>query len=291
MRHAAIALVIFAVVNCVQAQSQPAAGAQTPTGSSPGAQPASQGDATSLMNQGTDAFRKGDCAGALPLFRQVISADATNIVALNLAGNCELQLKDYDSAADFFKRAMQVQPDEFHNLAGLMRAYTLGGNSGDRDALQDHINTLENAKQLPPSFNYLSDAYDVDGKRVELSVFPQVSGAYGYRYNFDIFDSGGREVLRVSLESNQSDQPLWAKQHPKEAAAGDREFSLDGYGTNMHETFRFYEGEPALDDVRGEVQQIIEGKMGPMAVTHFNRGTPPSNAPNSPSQGAPAGSR
>ncbi len=73
-------------------------------------------DNDTLMRKGIEAFRKGDYAQALPSFRQVTAADPNNILAFNLAGNCSLNLKDYPSAIDSFQHALQLNPDEWHNL-------------------------------------------------------------------------------------------------------------------------------------------------------------------------------
>lgn len=61
------------------------------------------------------AYRQRDYAGALRIFRQVIAADPTDVVAYNIAGNSSLRLKDYPFAIDCFKHALQLRPDEYHN--------------------------------------------------------------------------------------------------------------------------------------------------------------------------------
>lgn len=236
------------------------------------------------MQQGVAAFQKSDYAGALPFFRQVTDIDKNNAVAYNLAANCSLQLNDYPAAIDSFKHALQIQPDEFHNLSGLMRTYTLAGMAQERDALRAQINDLEDQKRLPVTFSYVFDSFTSGDKRVEITYFPQITGVYGFRYNFDVYGADGKEQFRVSLESDQMDQPLWAKQHPDEAAAGKRMFSLDGYQANTHSTFGFYSGEPSLDEVRGEVKQIVDGKLAPVSRTV--RGAP--NAGASPAGAQPA---
>lgn len=43
-----------------------------------------------------------------------------------------------------------------------------------------------------------------------------------------LMNAQGQILLRITLESSDSDQGLFAQQHPKEAAAGLRLFSMDG---------------------------------------------------------------
>jgi hypothetical protein len=63
--------------------------------------------------------------------------------------------------------------------------------------------------------------------------FPQVAGQYHFRYQFDVYDATGKFASRVALESDDVDQTSWVKLHPKEAAAGGRAFSLDGYSQTV----------------------------------------------------------
>jgi Flp pilus assembly protein TadD len=222
-----------------------------------------------LRQQGVVAFRKGDNAEALRIFRQVIAADPTDIVAYNIAANCSLKLGDYPSAIDSFNHALQLRPDEWHNLSGLMRAYTLAGMAAERDALRKHIAELEHEGKLPPTFNYVFDTFQAGDKKVEVAEFPQIQGFYGERYRFKVFDSAGKLVFCVTLESDSLEQSTWAKQHPKEAAAGGRQFSLDGYASDSHSTYGFYNGEPPYEQVREQVKQVLAGTKHAMSKTNY----------------------
>jgi|HubBroStandDraft_6_1064221.scaffolds.fasta_scaffold53814_2 hypothetical protein len=231
-------------------------------------------DLNTLRRQGIDAFRQGDYARALRVFRQAITADPSDIVAYNVAANCSLQLKDYPSAIDSFKHALQLQPDEYHNVSGLVRAYTLAGMAPERDELRKHIADLEQAGKLPADFNYVFEAFDAGDKKVEVAVFPKIQGYYCERYRFKVFNSAGKQINCVTLESDELEQPLWAKEHPKEAAAGGRGFSLDGYASDSHSTYLFYSGEPPYEQVREEVKQILAGKVQAIAKTTYPRPQP-----------------
>jgi hypothetical protein len=101
------------------------------------------------------------------------------------------------------------------------------------------------------------------------------------RYNIyamaRVFNATGQQQFRITLESNDPDQPLWANQHPDLAAKGIREFSLDGYSepqpgangasTQTHATYGFLNGQPTYDDLRQRMLTIAGGKSGPMSTT------------------------
>lgn len=233
---------------------------------------AASADLNTLRRQGIDAFRQRDCVGALRIFRQVIAADPSDIVAYNMAANCSLRLKDYPSAIDSFKHALQLHSDEYHNLSGLIRAFTLAGMAPERDEVRKHISELEHAGKLPDNFNYVFETFDAGDKKIEVAEFPKIQGYYGERYRFKVFNSAGKEIFCVTLESDALEQPVWAKEHPKEAAAGGRKFSLDAYASDSHSTYGFYDGEPPYEQVREEAKQILAGKK--QAITKTTYPTP-----------------
>jgi hypothetical protein len=69
---------------------------------------------------------------------------------------------------------------------------------------------------------------------------------------------------RLALESDDIDQMSYRKEHPEDAAAGKRRFSLDGYYPgNRHATFKFYEGDPNYETVHNDVENAVAGKARP----------------------------
>jgi tetratricopeptide (TPR) repeat protein len=249
-----------------------------PTSSAPAAQqPVTQAgpsDLDAMRRQGIGAYRQGDYSGALRIFRQVIATDPSDIVAYNIAANCSMRLKDYPAAIDSFQHALQLRPEEYHNVSGLMRAFTLAGMTKERDELRRHISGLEQAGKLPDTFNYVFETFDVGDEEIEVAEFPKIQGFFGERYRFKVFNSAGKEVFCVVLESDAAEQPAWAVEHPKEAASGGRKFSLDGYASDSHSTYGFYDGEPPYEQVREEAKQILAGKKQAINKTMFSKPQP-----------------
>ena len=217
-------------------------------------------DTGELIRQAVAAFRANDCPSAIKLFRQVTASNPADIVAYNMSGNCSLQLKDYLAAIDAFKHALQIHADEWHNISGLIHAYTLAGMTQERDELQKHIGELERDGKLPDTFAYVFETFQVANQQVEVSKYPKITGFYGERYRFNVYNKDGTLVFRVALESAELEQPRWAKEHKELAAAGGRRFSLDGYSSEGHYTYGFYDGEPEYQKLREEVEQVLTGK-------------------------------
>jgi len=235
----------FAVVLQDPAKGPPQAGGQ---------------DTGELIRQAVAAFRANDCPSAIKLFRQVTASNPTDIVAYNMSGNCSLRLKDYPAAIDAFKHALQIQADEWHNISGLIHAYTLAGMTRERDELQKHIGELQREGKLPDNFSYVFETFPVANQQVEVSKYPKITGYYGERYRFNVYNNDGMLVFRVALESGELEQPQWAREHKELAATGGRKFSLDGYSSEGHYTYGFYDGEPEYPKLREEVEQVLTGK-------------------------------
>lgn len=106
-------------------------------------------------------------------------------------------------------------------------------------------------------------------KKIEVAEFPKIQGFYGERYRFKVLNSAGKEIFCVTLESDALEQPSWATEHPKEAATGGRRFSLDGYASDSHSTYAFYDREPRYEQVREEVKQVLAGKKKVISKTVY----------------------
>jgi hypothetical protein len=68
------------------------------------------------------------------------------------------------------------------------------------------------------------------------------------------------------LESDDVDQASWAKAHASLAAAGERAYSLDGYGAGTHRTFRNYSGKPSYDQVKADVVKVLNSPESPLPL-------------------------
>lgn len=222
-------------------------------------------DIMSRMEEGMAAFRAHDYKRALSIFNEVTATDPNNILAHNLAGNCSMEAGDFPS---------QI-------LAGLVRSYAQAGVINERDATLQHLRELSKAGRLLGNFSFVFDSFRVGNRSV--LVTSQLSGQYHFRYHFNVYDAMGKFVSRVPLESDDIDQMDWAKQHPKEAAAGGRKFSLDGYlraspTEFSHSLYKFYDdGEPPYDQVHADVQKVLAGES--KAAARTTTGTSPQPPP------------
>jgi tetratricopeptide (TPR) repeat protein len=228
----------------------------------------SEDPSAAKMREGMAAFQQRNYSRALEIYREIAAASPNNVFAFNMIGNSAQELKDYPAAIAGFKRALEIQPDEWHNIAGLLRSYSLSGMTKERDLELEHVRELKRKGALRSDFCYVRDLFEIGGKKVLVSeFFPELGGRFHYRYWFDVFNPENQLTFRVALESDDIDQSSWAKEHPKEAAAGQRQFSLDTYGQQSHGLIKFYDGEPDYAKVRADAEQVISGAAKPVIST------------------------
>jgi hypothetical protein len=166
-------------------------------------------------------------------------------------------------------------PDDWQAAILLVRACAESGDKTCRDSGMSHVLDLHKRGLTPPHLQqYIVERiFFSDGKSLTIYTSLDPWGHY-HVYNYaQIFDNTGHMEIRVTVESDDTDQAFFAKEHPKEAAAGLRSFSLDGYkdsGLNdknqrmeTHFTFKFFIGQPSYDTVREDILSIANGTMSP----------------------------
>ena len=281
-----IEFVVSAVLCCAAI-----AGAQSASTGQSGQAAPPAGAATSLspelaakMQQGGQAFQRGDFPSAIQLYREVLAAQPDNVVAHNMVGNSALRMKDFATAAASFKRALELMPDEPHNLSGLAETYGGGGMTAELDSLAEHIRSLKGTGKLPVNFCFVREVIRQPDQTIEVQEFPDKTSGYHFRYRFNMFDPQGRLVSRIALESDDIDQVSFAKEHPKEAAEGQRRFSLDSYKQNAHGLIRFYDGEPRYEDLKAAV---LTGAQKPVISTQYGAQPAPAAPPTKPAAPPP----
>ena len=188
--------------------------------------------------------------------------------ALNLGGN--------QFAVSVLKPVADANPDDWQAVSLLARAYAQSGDKAARDAAIARMLDLHKRGLTPEGFNqYIVERVSLDNGTVVIYTSIEPWSQYKVQNMGKIFQADGKLILTTTIESADFDQPGFAKQYPKEAAAGLRRFSLDGYKdtgvnsqnqkTSTHYTFKFFVGQPSYDTVRQEFLDIATGKTKPVS--------------------------
>ena len=226
----------------------------------------------------TKDFQAAHYGQALPVYRTLLAAHAGDSFLSKMAGESAINTDDLKTARTVVEPVVKQDPNDWQACTLMVRIYAQSGDKEHRDAETARMSELY-AKGLTPKelTQYIVEKVAAGDKQVLIwnSLVPW--GGYKV-YNYArVFDSKGQLVLRIQLESADFDQPSWAKQHPKEAAAGGRMFSLDGYWsgpanaqgqhTESHATYGFLDAKPSYDELKARMVAIAAGKSGAMCST------------------------
>ena len=275
------------------AQTSPPA-TVSPQAVQPGHVPGAENAQTDALGQFTPAQREQyDAAGrlfsaerfaeALDIFRPLLAGlppgSPGQVLVAKFASEAAINTGDYDFAVRTLTPIEAADANDWQAAGLLARAYAEGSQPQKRDAELARLKDLHTRAVTPQIAKQ---------QQVLLERIPEKNGSLRVWYSLEpwgryrvyvyarVYNQAGQQLLRITLESSDFDQPLFAKEHPDLAARGQRRFSLDGYGeeqklpngqmTGSHMTFGFFDGEPAYDVVRGRMVQIAEQQTRPASV-------------------------
>jgi len=222
------------------------------------------------------AFAVQHYADALVVFRRLLTEFPGDTVLLKFASEAALNVGDSLFAVNELKTLEQANPDDWQAAALLTRACAESGETSCRDSGIAHLADLHNRGITPAGMNvYIVERAKVGENTLLIRMSLEPWEYYRVYAQGQVINSGGNIFFRATLESNDTDQPRFAKEHPEEAARGVRLFSLDGYQetglnssgqrTQTHYTYKFYIGQPSYEVIREEFVKIASGKGVPMS--------------------------
>ena len=228
------------------------------------------------------AFEAGEYGAALTDFKQLIKKDPGNVVYKKFAAEAALNMGDADFVLETLPPVEAANPDDWQARLLLARAYAqtteVEGHKEQRDAELEAVRKLHAAdpdSALGKLRDFKLETVQEGGTTVQFFPAFVPWGPYNVHLLARTFDAKDHPGLLITLESDDSDQTLFAEQHPKEAAAGMRSFSLDGYragpktaegqATQTHYTYGFFIGEPAYDAVRAQMLAVAAGTQKPLS--------------------------
>lgn len=120
-------------------------------------------------------------------------------------------------------------PDDWQATALLARAYSAVGDNNGNEAMA-HLRALHDKGATPPSMQaYILERIKLGDNILLIRPSLVPWGPYKVYYLGQLMNAQGQIFLRITLESSDFDQAAFAQKHRKQAAAGVRLFSLDGY--------------------------------------------------------------
>jgi tetratricopeptide (TPR) repeat protein len=232
---------------------------------------------TASQRQQFEAAKKARQAGrnqeALAGFKILLQEVPGDSLLEKYAGDAAIEVGDSAYAADLLRPVVQTNFEDWQAVSMLARAAAESGDKQTRDAAMVNMTMLrQHGLNLP---QYVLERIATGQNVMTIACFLIPAAPYKASYVGRVADAKGLIFLRVALESSDTDQLLFAKEHPKEAAAGLRQFTLDAYQetglnsagqrTQSHFTYKFFTGQPPYDAVREEFLNVANGKTKPIS--------------------------
>ncbi len=222
------------------------------------------------------AFDAKRFVDALALYKVLLKDLPGDPVLSKFSSEAAINTGDPGFAVAALEPIAQTNPDDWQAAVLLTRAYAESGDKAGRDAAIAHMLDLHKRGITPQQINqYIVERVKAGDKTVIIFASLEPWGRY-HVYDYGrVFDADGHLLLRITVESDDFDQPAFVKNHPAEAAAGVRAFSIDGYrdtGTNnsgqrteTHYTFRLLQSQPTYDALHDAFVSIALGETKPVS--------------------------
>jgi hypothetical protein len=180
-------------------------------------------------------------------------------------------------AVDLLKPLAQADPDDWQAASLLTRACAEVGDKPCRDAGIAHMLDLHSRGLTPQQMqDYVVEDVKQGDNTIQIFTSLVPWGMYHVYAVGRVTDSAGKLFLSITLESNDFDQPGFAKDHPDQAGKGMRRFSIDSYRENGVDSsgqrtqtqafYKFIDGQPDYETIREEFLKVAAGKSKPAAT-------------------------
>jgi hypothetical protein len=179
-------------------------------------------------------------------------------------------------AVDLLRPLTQADPDDWQAASLLTHGCADVGDKPCRDAGIAHMLDLHSRGLTPPQMqDYVVEDVKLGDNTIQISTSLVPWGMYHVYAVGRATDSAGKLFLSITLESNDFDQPGFAKDHPDQAGKGMRRFSIDSYRENGVDSsgqrtqtqafYKFIDGQPDYETIREEFLKVATGKSVPAA--------------------------
>ena len=231
------------------------------------------------------AERCHDYETALRIYLKVLESYPNDARALNIAGEAAVKAGHLEGSFPLFRRSPLAGPsrDSWSVRASLMWDFIHLDRWQDfeTERLDARKASLAGDRTLSPDNGYPIEVFGTGNEFIRVIEFPNLHGRYHTRDRFLLYeekDPCTGFIPHIDLESDDIDQVNFAKEHPDQAAAGHRSFSLDAYPTaNSQGLLKFYpDGEPTYQTVRADV---LARTKQPLAPRHDPGATCPNTVP------------
>lgn len=262
MRLACLLILLSASVACVAQQTAP---------------PPLTAEQQALFEAAKKDFSEHHPELALDKMKQLHTMVPENAMITDGTAETAVTLGDDAYAISLLKQQTTAHPDDSFALEWLTRAYAESGDTSDRDATIAAVVKLHETTENPQFRR--SDRFIVERVKLANGYLDMYYALIPFsRYHIYMLgrqvNANNSLVQQITLESNDFDQPAFAKEHPDLAAKGVRRFSMDTYSagtpgpngtmTQTQGLIGFIDGQPSYDETKARMLKVANGNAAPI---------------------------
>lgn len=187
-----------------------------------------------------------------------------------MAGYVLLRMMKAGDAMAYLQKAQSLDPGDPRVHLLLVQAYAELGDARHRDqeiALLRGYHSDGRHPDFEQQTGFVVEEIPVGDRMVEAEEYFQPEGPYHFYYRFNVYDAAGQLQEFFALASEDEDQAFFEQEHPKEAKAGERRFSIDEYTKNSQALFGFIDGEPSYDVLRARILKDLSDQKPAATAT------------------------
>ena len=225
----------------------------------------------SPLDAAGNAIDRKDYSSAEKMLSDYLQKHPRDSTAMLLLGTARLGAKDFDGAIDELKVLLKAEPKDWYGHIYLAQAYAQKGDWTDFDKGREVMKAARDSHARGIQLVEDGDVIDnltVEGQEYTVKFYYAPVGPHHTRYVFLHIVDGVKVVDMLTCDSDDGDQIEFKREHPIEAAAGARSFSLDPWevvnDNPVHgHVLRFYDSEPTYEALRAVVMKVLEAKYHP----------------------------
>jgi hypothetical protein len=182
-----------------------------------------------LFDDARKSFSASDYKSALPKLRQLHEQVPQNDIVTKFTAEAAVNTGDNEIATSLLDSLLRSNPDDPQALGIQAHLYGQQHDVVKRDAALDHIQKLHDAGKPAPQVVIVESDPLPEGGTVRISDYIEPQSRFHIVLMAEFYDASGQRIRRTAVESDDIDQISFRKDHPDQAAAGVRMYSMDGY--------------------------------------------------------------
>src|SRR2546430_621739 len=169
------------------------------------------------------SYKENQFVEAFAIYKRLLTELSGDAILSKFASEAGLNSGDQSFALTILKPLAQADPDDWQAAAPLTRACAESGDMSCRDSGMVHMLDLHRRGITPPNMQqYVVERVKTGENILLIRMSLEPWGRYKVYALGQLFNSEGKMLFRVTLESNDTDQPLFAKEQIGRASCRER---------------------------------------------------------------------